>query len=400
MPWLFKGRLYALSQATFFDDPKLHAGPLWRGPPAKGWLPNSGQDTLGTPSVPMESGVVLNREALELQLVRSAGSASETAAETELSQLMARVRMLAPQLSPEALSTAGNGLVELAARRDSEPSPAQPRLLAFGPEDVRPTDGDSEVGSVGSLDGVEAADNRDFDDEAEAPEQQGRCLRVAPTVLGDTECHVPHEQVTYEDWDHQGWAPGVAYPADIPPAVFAAAAEDEEAEGDEACVPGKMSGWKGARDLMGLGDCQHVYCEKCDLNLTQDNVGCKVTSMALTGRVQRVLAKHEKLHQAKPWSDRDKREARHAVYKAIIHLLAVLLAARCPGKRVRLPECLVSQPNVRVRVRLLAAVERRDTTQYTGCRTPLLLENHDYSPLFASAGGATRRREPLTSDCE
>jgi len=203
-----------------------------------------------------------------------------------------------------ALSAAGNGLVELAARRDSEPSPAQPRLLAFEPDDGRPTDGDSEVGSVGSLDGVEAADNRDFDDEAEAPEQQGRCLRVAPTVLGDTECHVPLEQVTYEDWDHQGWAPSVAYPADIPPAVFAAAAEDEEAEGDEAGVPGKMSGWKGARDLMGLGDCQHVYCEKCDLNLTQDNDGCKVTSMALADRVQRVLAKHEKLHQAKPWSDR------------------------------------------------------------------------------------------------
>jgi len=193
----------------------------------------------------MESSDVPLREIQELQLLRSAGSASETAAEAELSQLIARVRELAPQLSPEALSAAGNGLVELAARRDSEPSPAQPRLLAFEPDDGRPIDSDSEVGSVGSLDGVEAADNRDFDDEAEAPEQQGRCLRVAPTVLGDTECHVPLEQVTYEDWDHQGWAPGVAYPADIPPAVFAAAAEDEEAEGDEACVPGKMSGWKG-----------------------------------------------------------------------------------------------------------------------------------------------------------
>ena len=301
---------------------------------------NSGRDTLGTPSVPMESSDVPIREIQELQLLRSAGSASERAAEAELSQLIARVRKLAPQLSPEALSAAGNGLVELAARRDSEPSPAQPRLLAFEPDDGRPTDGDSEVGSVGSLDGVEAADNRDFDDEAEAPEQQGRCLRVAPTVLGETECHVPLEQVTYEDWDHQGWAPSVAYPADIPPAVFAAAAEDEEAEGDEACVSGKMSGWKGARDPMGLGDCQHVYCEKCDLNLTQDNDGCKVTSMALAGRVQRVLAKHEKLHQAKPWSDRDKREARHAMYKAIISWQ--FCSPLGAGKRVRLPECLLS----------------------------------------------------------
>ena len=303
---------------------------------------NSGRDTLGTPSVPMESSDVPIREIQELQLLRSAGSASETAAEAELSQLIARVRELAPQLSPEALSTAGNGLVELAARRDSEPSPAQPRLLAFEPDDGRPIDSDSEVGSVGSLDGVEAADNRDFDDEAEAPEQQGRCLRVAPTVLGDTECHVPHEQVTYEDWDHQGWAPGVAYPADIPPAVFAAAAEDEdeEAEGDEACVPGKMSGWKGARDLRGLGECQHVYCEKCDLNLTQDNAGCKVTSMALAGRVQRVLAKHKKLHLANPWSDKDKREARHAMYKAIISWQ--FCSPLGAGKRVRLPECLVS----------------------------------------------------------
>ena len=129
---------------------------------------NSGRDTLVTPSAPMESSDVPIREIQELQLLRSAGSASETAAEAELSQLIARVRELAPQLSPEALSTAGNGLVELAARRDSEPSPAQPRLLAFEPEDGRPTDGDSKVGSIGSLDGVEAADNRDFDDEAEA----------------------------------------------------------------------------------------------------------------------------------------------------------------------------------------------------------------------------------------
>ena len=159
-------------------------------------------------------------------------------------------------------------------------------------------------------------------------------------MLGETECHVPLEQVTYEDWDHQGWAPSVAYPADIPPAVFAAAAEDAEAEGDEAGVPGKMSGWKGARDLMGLGDCQHVYCEKCDLNLTQDNDGCKVTSMALAGRVQRVLAKHEKLHLAKPWSDKDKREARHAMYKAIISWQ--FCSPLGAGKRVRLPECLVS----------------------------------------------------------
>ena len=97
--------------------------------------------------------------------------------------------------------------------------------------------------SAAPSEGVEAADNRGFDDAAEAPEQPGRCLRAAPTVLGDTECHVPLEQVTYEDWDQLGWAPSVVYPADIPPAVFAAAAEDEEAEGDEARVPGKMSGW-------------------------------------------------------------------------------------------------------------------------------------------------------------
>jgi len=83
-----------------------------------------------------------------------------------------------------------------------------------------------------------------------------------------------------------------------------------------------------------------VYCEKCDLNLTQDNDGCKVTSMALAGRVQRVLAKHEKLHQAKPWSDRDKREARHAMYKAIISWQ--FCSPLGAGKRVRLPECLLS----------------------------------------------------------
>ena len=286
----------------------------------------------------MESSVLPSLEFQGLQLLRSAGSASETAAEVELRQLMARVRLLATQLSPEALSAAGHDLVELAARRDTQPSPAQPRVLAFGLDEGRPTDGDSEVGSVGSLEGVEEADDRDFDDEADAPEQQGRCLRVAPTVLGDTECHVPLERADYDDWDVLGYQPSSVYQADILPATCTAAAEDEEAEGDEARV--KTSGWRGARDLMGLRDCQHVYCEKCDLNLTQDNDGCLATSMDLAGRVQRVLAKHVRLHLAKPWSDKDKREARHAMYKAIISWQ--FCSPLGAGKRVRLPKCLVS----------------------------------------------------------
>eukprot|EP00964_Phaeocystis_antarctica_P078713 scaffold48968_cov51-Phaeocystis_antarctica.AAC.1 len=58
---------------------------------------NSGRDTLVTPSAPMESSDVPIREIQELQLLRSAGSASERAAEAELSQLIARVRKLAPQ---------------------------------------------------------------------------------------------------------------------------------------------------------------------------------------------------------------------------------------------------------------------------------------------------------------
>ena len=62
--------------------------------------------------------------------------------------------------------------------------------------------------------------------------------------------------------------------------------------------------------------------------------------MALAGRVQRVQAKHEKLREARPWGDQDRREARHAMYKAIISWQ--FCSPLGAGKRVRLPKCLVS----------------------------------------------------------
>ena len=298
---------------------------------------NSGPDALGTPSVPTESSSVPTSELEGLQLMRSAGSASETTPEAELAQLLARVRQLAPRLSPEALGAAGRELVELAASRASGNSPAQPRMLAFGQDDGRPPDAGSEVGSVGSLEGEESADDRDSDDEAEALEQQDGCPRVGATE-DDTE-----SGQRYAPWDTVGWQPTVSYQSyqsNSDAAPFAAAAEDEEAEGEEGHEPRRMSGWRGARDLMGLADCQHVYCEKCDLGLTQDEDGCQVTAMALAGRVQRVQAKHEKLRTAKPWGDKDRREARHAMYKAIISWQ--FCSPLGAGKRVRLPKCLVS----------------------------------------------------------
>jgi hypothetical protein len=117
-----------------------------------------------------------------LHLMRSAGSASETTPEAELAQLLARIRELAPGLSPAALGAAGSDLAELAASRVSGHSPAQPRVLAFGQDDGRPPDACSEVGSFGSLEGEEAADDRDSDDEAEALEQQqGRVKAGRPS---------------------------------------------------------------------------------------------------------------------------------------------------------------------------------------------------------------------------
>ena len=276
-----------------------------------------------------------------LHLMRSAGSASETTPEAELAQLLARIRELAPGLSPAALGAAGSDLAELAASRVSGHSPAQPRVLAFGQDDGRPPDACSEVGSFGSLEGEEAADDRDSDDEAEALEQQQGCPRV-----GATEDDTPGQawDGTWDaPWDRVGWHPSItyeSYQSNIDAAPLAAAAEDEEAEGEEAHEPRRMSGWRGARDVMGLSDCQHVYCEKCDLNLTQDEDGCQATAMALAGRVQRVQAKHEKLREARPWGDQDRREARHAMYKAIISWQ--FCSPLGAGKRVRLPKCLVS----------------------------------------------------------
>jgi hypothetical protein len=143
---------------------------------------NSGMDALGTPSVPKESGSVPISGSEGLHLMRSAGSASETTPEAELAQLLARIRELAPGLSPAALGAAGSDLAELAASRVSGHSPAQPRVLAFGQDDGRPPDACSEVGSFGSLEGEEAADDRDSDDEAEALEQQqGRVKAGRPS---------------------------------------------------------------------------------------------------------------------------------------------------------------------------------------------------------------------------
>ena len=68
-----------------------------------------------------------------------AGSASETAAEAELPQRMARVRVLVPleiDRSPEALRAAGNDLVELAARPSSAFGEAMTVTLDALPDDA------------------------------------------------------------------------------------------------------------------------------------------------------------------------------------------------------------------------------------------------------------------------
>ena len=103
-------------------------------------------------------------------------------------------------------------------------------------------------------------------------------------------------------------------------------------------VDAMSSGWRGAHDSIGLaefGRC--VYCDVCDLNMS--NGACMAGYVLQERRVASVVTKHTKMHARKPWGDLDRREARHALYKAVIYWQ--FCSDLGAGNRVRLPKCVV-----------------------------------------------------------
>ena len=100
-----------------------------------------------------------------------------------------------------------------------------------------------------------------------------------------------------------------------------------------------LSGWRGAQNSLAFGAGQPVFCDVCCLGQPerseQDHMAAE---MAQARTVLRVMAKQDRLLSAKPWADRDRREARHACYKAVISWQYG--GALGAGNRVRLPRCV------------------------------------------------------------
>jgi hypothetical protein len=92
------------------------------------------------------------------------------------------------------------------------------------------------------------------------------------------------------------------------------------------------------RDLIGLAaQGRHCYCDYHDCDGT-DALACMACDMLEQGPIQRVRDKQQR-RRRKPGVDADGREARHAMYKAVIRWQwASPLGAE---NRVRLPDCVV-----------------------------------------------------------
>ena len=133
-----------------------------------------------------------------------------------------------------------------------------------------------------------------------------------------------------------------------------------------------LSGWRGAQNSLAFGAGQPVFCDVCCLGQPerseQDHMAAE---MAQARTVLRVMAKQDRLLSAKPWADCDRREARHACYKAVISWQYG--GALGAGNRVRLPRCVThairkKYPNrnltaIRARVTIGSRASVRATTQ-------------------------------------
>ena len=209
-------------------------------------------------------------------------------------------------------------------------SPLQPEHLSFAAaggarhicEDSATdgNDGDS-VGSLADLE-VPAAESEE-DQEREEHEQ----VRVhidprAPAALDDG---IAGDDAFLPDW--------------LRPREFAGfeveAAEYAQSEADGARDP-RMGAW--ARDDVGLAqDGRRMYCDYHDLRGTCPHA-CMAADMLQQSRIAALVQKHERLRARRSQKDPDGREARHALYKAVIAWQwANPLGAE---NRVRLPRCV------------------------------------------------------------
>ena len=288
-----------------------------------------------------------------------------------LIELLRQVELLAPRLSAAHLRSAGHRVLKLAERCPAEQradhaddSPLLPTHLSFSAEadaeaacdtgaaTSRPAQQDDDgSGSVGSLEGEAPSDAGG----SHAPSEAGDAPAVehaplfAPSVLGGTEFLVPLydcSAVEPEDWEDCGWhAPSpIRYSTYRSGDGGGGEADNAEPPSTEGCCEcdepqeRARSGWRGAHDSIGLaeyGRC--VYCDVCDLGMS--NGACMADFMVEERRLASVVAKHSRRRARKPQGDPDGREARHALYKAVIYWQ--FCSELGAGNRVRLPKCVV-----------------------------------------------------------
>ena len=258
--------------------------------------------------------------------------------ERRLDMLVHEVEELAPLLSAAVLRGVAErmqALVHGTRLREAmaSESPLQPEHLSFAAaggarhicEDSATdgNDGDS-VGSLADLE-VPAAESEE-DQEREEHEQ----VRVhidprAPAALDDG---IADDDAFLPDWQRPREFAGFEVEA-------AEYAQGEADEADGARDP-RMGAW--ARDDVGLAqDGRRMYCDYHDLRGTCPHA-CMAADMLQQSRIAALVQKHERLRARRSQKDPDGREARHALYKAVIAWQwANPLGAE---NRVRLPRCV------------------------------------------------------------
>ena len=298
-----------------------------------------------TPSEPTPPTVMVvtsptMAESTPLQPAEAAdrrGATPMSPAELTLWHLVGQIRDLAPELPSSTLSIAATRLNELAfprASQDSEPDesawPLAPERLSF------PTDG-----TAGSGRGADEADARS---ECSEGSQPSRDPPLATVGSPDDEWHPEWDawpgdaMQDLDDRPYVGWTPHV----DL---GFPTAASYHDPADDDETGHGRRFDRGGGRDSLGLA--ANARCMSCDYHdLHGGNPhACMAADVLQQPRISRLVEKLQRRHQQRPREDRDRGEARHTLYKAIIAWQwASPLGAE---NRVRLPVC------VEVRVRRL-----------------------------------------------
>ena len=255
--------------------------------------------------------------------------------ERRLDILVHEVEELAPLLSEAVLRGAAErmqALLHSTRLREAmaSESPLQPEHLSFACNICEDEDGaadGTDADSVGSLADREVPAAESEEDHQFEEHEQVR-VHIDPRAPAALDDGIVDEDAFLPDWMRPREFAGFEVEADE-----YAAGEADEADG--ARDP-RMGAW--VRDDVGLAqDGRRMYCDYHDLRGTCPHA-CMAADMLQQSRIAALVQKHQRLRARRSQKDPDGREARHALYKAVIAWQwANPLGAE---NRVRLPRCV------------------------------------------------------------